>query len=77
MPRKGQKQPPRRGDKEPQAIFAWTKPPNQRNVFCWYLQEDVMEPGCVCPTQLRAEGYQAVRDSDTCVTYFHGRTLAS
>jgi hypothetical protein len=76
-PKEGWVPRPRVNSAEPVAAFAWTKPHCGLNVFCWYRQEDVPEPGCHCPTQLRAEGYDQVRDNQTCVDYFRGRFLVA
>jgi hypothetical protein len=82
MPRKPRefktgKQRSRVNGPEPVANSVWTKPYNKFNTFCWLSQEDVPEPGHECPMYLRAEGYQDVRDTETCVDYFRGRFLAA
>lgn len=55
------------------AAFNWTAAGNTFNTWCHYRQEDVAEPGCVCPVYLRSQGYPRVRATDTCVSYFDGR----
>lgn len=68
---------PDSGWKDQPAVFAWTEPTNKFNTWCFYRQEDVPEPGCSCPLYLSRLGYSYVRTTDTCVTYFEGKTVVS
>jgi len=61
---------------EEKAVWRWHRKPNEFNTWCWYRQQEVGEPGCVCPVQLEREGYLRVRATDTCASYFRGRTIA-
>lgn len=56
--------------------FNWAAQGNTFNTWCHYTQEDVPEPGHTCPVYLRALGYEQVRNTDTCVSFFAGRVPA-
>lgn len=77
MPRKriGPPVKPRVNYAEEKAPFGWHEQKNRYNTFCGYRQEDVPEPGCSCVEYLGGLGYEKVKGTDTCTTYFQGKGL--